>query len=183
MQCYVCELEAVQECPRCGALYCDNHGGALCERCMDPALALPSYRVYRGSLLALLIGTVVAVWLLLRPAPAIDADSAVPPTFGVAFTGAPTAEAGDTGASAEVTATATPAATATPTATPTEAPQGEQEFVVAFGDSLHSIAEQSLPPGTDEATVLEFAEEIAAYNDITDPSMIFIGQVIKVPFP
>ena len=34
---------------------------------MDPALALPSYRVYRGSLLALLVGSIVAVWLLVLP--------------------------------------------------------------------------------------------------------------------
>lgn len=190
MQCYACELEAVQECPRCGALYCDDHGAALCERCMDPALALPSYRVYRGSLLALLIGTLVAVWLLVRPAPAIDADSALPNTFGVAFTGAPTAPAGDTaaaGATAEATVTTTPAPTPTatptaaPTATSTPVPQGEQEYVVGAGDSLYSIAEQVLPPDADQTTILEFAEEIAAYNDITDASSILIGQVIKVP--
>ena len=48
-------------------LYCDDHGDALCERCMDPASALPSYRVYRGSLIALLIGSIFAVWLLVRP--------------------------------------------------------------------------------------------------------------------
>ena len=190
MQCYACELEAVQECPRCGALYCDNHGGALCERCMDPTLALPSYRVYRGSLLALLIGTVVAVWLLLRPAPAIDADSAVPDTFGVAFAGAPTEPVGDAaaaGATATTTTTPLPTATATttpsatPTATATAPPQGGQEYVVGPGDSLYSIAEQVLPPDTDQATILEFAEEIAAFNDITDPSTIFIGQAITVP--
>ena len=52
VECFQCDQEAQQECPRCGALYCDDHGDALCERCMDPALALPSYRVYRGSLLA-----------------------------------------------------------------------------------------------------------------------------------
>ena len=31
-------------------------------------LAVPSYRVFRGSLLALLVGSIVAVWLLVLPA-------------------------------------------------------------------------------------------------------------------
>src|SRR5438132_11287639 len=74
MQCFRCDQPATQECGRCGNLYCDDHGDALCERCMDPTSALPSYRVYRGSLLALLIGSVFAVWLLVRPGGAADQD-------------------------------------------------------------------------------------------------------------
>ncbi|MDA0256352.1 MAG: hypothetical protein O3C25_01225, partial [Chloroflexi bacterium] len=41
---------------------------------MDPNLALPSYRVYRGSLLALLVGSVFAVWLLVLPPDGADSD-------------------------------------------------------------------------------------------------------------
>src|SRR5215207_10226417 len=76
MDCYQCDQPAVQECARCGTLYCDDHGDTLCDRCMDPFNALPSSRVYRGSLLALLIGTVFAVWLLVRPG---TGDAGTPP--------------------------------------------------------------------------------------------------------
>ena len=113
---------------------------------MDPTLALPSYRVYRGSLLALLAGTVFAVWLLVRPPQTIDADSPVPaPLAGVIPT--PTAmQAPDDKAAAVVTATPTP--TETPTLTPapeaTATPAVEprlREHTISEGDTLFSIAE------------------------------------------
>ena len=179
MHCYACDREAVKECPRCGALYCDEHGDALCARCMDPTLALPSYRVYRGSLVALLAGTAFAVWLLVRPPSTTDADSPVAgPLTAVAATATETATPTPT-----VTATATPIATATATATPqaTEPPAPESatlQHTVVEGDSLFSIAELYVPADTD---VLTFAEEIAALNELTDVNSIFIGQALEVP--
>ena len=150
---------------------------------MDPTLALPSYRVYRGSLLALLAGTVFAVWLLVRPPQTIDADSPVPaPLAGVIPT--PTAtQAPDDKAAAVVTATPTP--TETPTLTPapeaTAAPAVEprlREHTISEGDTLFSIAELYLPRGKD---VLTFVEEIAALNELADANSIVLGQVIRVP--
>ena len=67
MKCYSCTNDATQECRRCGRLYCDEHGDELCAECLKPAGALPSFLLYRGSLLALLLGTAVALWLLLKP--------------------------------------------------------------------------------------------------------------------
>src|SRR6476619_1644140 len=112
MECFRCDQHAVQECARCGALYCDDHGDTLCERCMDPFNALPSSRVYRGSLIALLIGTVFAVWLLVRPG---DTNAGVPPAGLVAVLPSSTVVVA-------VTPTSAPQGTGTPAAQPTEAP-------------------------------------------------------------
>jgi LysM repeat protein len=178
VECFRCDREATAECPRCGALYCDDHGDALCERCQDPALALPSYRIYRGSLLALLGGTVFAVWLLVRPPATIDGDSPVPPALAGVI---PTA-------TATLTPTPTPtppsAATATPTPSPTPdataAPANPdfREHTVSEGDTLFSIALLYVPRDKD---VLDFVEEIAAYNELTDANAITLGTVLKIP--
>ena len=145
---------------------------------MDPALALPSYRVYRGSLLALLAGTVFAVWLLVRPQQTTDADGPVPaPLAGVI----PTATQAPAETAEVVTATPTP--TQTPTATPevTAAPTVEprlREHTISEGDTLFSIAGRYLPRGKD---VLTFVEEIAALNELADANSIVLGQVIRIP--
>lgn len=185
MDCYYCDAEAVQECARCGALYCDSHGDALCQRCLDPALALPSYRVYRGSLLALLVGTVFAVWLLVRPPATSDADSPVPPSISsVLATPTPTpdsSEAGTTGpgpqlAGAPVDAsTPVPVAT-TPTPTPTLAPA--LEHTVAPGDTLTGIAARYVPAGK---SIDQFVSEIQAANGISNAGSITAGQVLRIP--
>jgi LysM repeat protein len=185
VQCYACELDATQECPRCGALYCDDHGDALCDRCQDPALALPSYQIYRGSILALLIGSVFAVWLLVLPPAGADRDA--PPSPLAGFTPpTPTATVEVTPTPTPVV-TSTPAVTATPTATSTPSPTPTatatpeptfETYVVESGDSLFLIAERFLPAGRDLG---EFADEIAEINGISDPTQIFIGQELQIP--
>ncbi|MEZ4501842.1 MAG: LysM domain-containing protein [Dehalococcoidia bacterium] len=185
VDCYYCDAEAVQECPRCGALYCENHGEALCVRCQDPALALPSYRVYRGSLAALLVGTLLAVWLLLTPQSSTDADSPPASLSGLIETPTATATASSTAVAAgptptgTATSTASATATATATATPTETTTpGDIEYTVGPGETLFSIAEQYVPPGVE---VLTFVDQIVAYNGIVDPSTIAVGQVLLIP--
>jgi LysM repeat protein len=196
--CYYCDADAVQECPRCGALYCDEHGGALCERCQDPASALPSYRVFRGSLVALLVGTLFALWLLIRPPDSLDADGPLPGALAGAvptvtatalIEGQPTPLAdGETPPptegtpGGEGTPEGTPAATDTPTATetpePTPEPPQEIQHTVTTGETLISIAALYLPPGTDAAA---FVDQIAAANGITDPTSLAVGQVLTIP--
>ena len=198
MQCYACDADAVRECSRCGAIFCVQHGDALCARCMDPAEALPSHQVSRGSLIALLVGSLFAVWLVIRPPATSDADGGLPPTSsgviaaataveGTPSAGSPVDQPSATpsvttapGPPATTTASAT--ATATPaveTSTPEPAPaNGEQQHVVSVGDTLYSIAEQYLPPG---AFVLDYIDLIAAYNGITDAAIIAIGEVIVIP--
>jgi nucleoid-associated protein YgaU len=149
---------------------------------MDPALALPSYRVYRGSLLALLAGTVFAVWLLVRPPQTTDADGPVPaPLAGVIPTATATQPPDET--AAVVTATPTPTQTPTPTPVPeaTAAPAVEprlREHTISEGDTLISIAVLYLPQGKN---VRMFVEEIAALNELADVNSIVLGQVIRIP--
>ncbi len=176
MECFRCDQEAVQECTRCGALYCDEHGEALCERCMDPALALPSYRFYRGSLLALLAGAVLAVWLLVRPPQTTDTDGPLPaPLAGVIPTATATQAPDET--APVVTATPTPTPTPTPTAAPAVEPR-LREHTISEGDTLISIAVLYLPQGKGLGT---FVEEIAALNELADADSIMFGQVIRTP--
>jgi nucleoid-associated protein YgaU len=147
---------------------------------MDPALALPSYRVYRGSLLALLAGTVFAVWLLVRPPQTTDADGPVPaPLAGVTSTPTATQAPDETVAVVTATPTSTPTPTATPepAATPAEEPQ-LREHTISEGDTLLSIALLYLPRGKDLFT---FVEEIAALNELADTNSILLGQVIRIP--
>jgi len=143
---------------------------------MDPMLAMPSWRVYRGSLLALLAATVLAVWLLIRPlgdgsegGSAIAAGFSTPEPTATA-TVAPEASATPV---ASATATATASASPTPTATPTE-----QTYTVQPGDTLFLIADQFVPPGQDATA---FATEIANLNGISDPSQLAVGQTLRIP--
>jgi LysM repeat protein len=170
-------------------LYCDDHGDALCDRCQDPALALPSYQIYRGSILALLIGSVFAVWLLVLPPAGADRDAPPSPLAGfqpptptatVEVTPTPTPTPSPT-STATATATSEATATSTPTATPTVTSTPEPTFetyVVEEGDSLFLIAERFLPAGQDLG---EFADAIAEINGIDDPTQIFIGQELQIP--
>lgn len=188
MRCFQCDEDATQECPRCGALYCDDHGDALCDRCTDPALALPSYRIYRGSLAALLVGSVVALWLLVLPPAAADRDgppqtiaglvntpTATPsPSVTPEATGTPTD--GPTGAT-DPDASPTTSPTPTPTPSATAEPQ-EQTYVVQGGDTLLAIAEQFAPAGTPPG---DFAQRIQDANGITDPSSLQVGQELIIP--
>lgn len=147
---------------------------------MDPALALPSYRVYRGSVVALLVGSVVAVWLLVLPPAGADQDG--PPGSIADLVNTPTATA-----TATPTPTEEPGATPTPTATPTATPEAtetaaptpeQQTYVVQAGDTLFAIAERFAPAGTDATS---FADSIARANNIADASTIQIGDELIIP--
>ncbi len=192
MECFRCELEPVNECPRCGAVYCDTHGETLCARCEDPSLALPSYMVYRGSLIALLVGSVFAVWLLVLPS--AGADQVGPPSSLsgiVPALGDSTAPDADATPAASVAEPSTPSAGPEPTVettpeptvevTPEPTPEPEPEpirHVVTSGDSLFAIAARYATQGSD---VLEYQDRIQLFNNISDPRTIVIGQVILVP--
>lgn len=181
MDCYYCDAQAVQECARCGALYCDDHGDALCQRCMDPMHALPSYRVYRGSLITLLVGTVFAVWLLVQPL-GIDADGPIPSSIsnvlgtpGATETPTPQGSSVTSPPAAPAGAVAGPPPAASPKASATAAPL---THTVEAGDSLVAIATRYLPAGK---TVADFALEIQQANGIVDAATIRVGQVLRIP--
>ncbi len=183
MRCFQCDEDATQECPRCGALYCDDHGDALCDRCTDPALALPSYRVYRGSLGALLVGSIVALWLLVLPPAGADRDGPPQTIAGLVNTPTPTTEATEVaepvGATPEPTASVAPTSDPTPEPTPDVTPEPqEQTYVVQGGDTLLGIAERFAPAGVAPG---DFATRIQEVNGITDASALQIGQEITIP--
>ena len=166
MKCYSCTNDAVQECRRCGRLYCEEHGGELCAECLKPAGALPSFLLYRGSLLALLLGTAVALFLLLKPP-----EQASQSGFNVVEPTATTAVARTPTAGAPVT-TPTVAAPATPT-------PGAVEYTVQEGDTLLDIAALFLPPGE---SITDYANRLAAANGL-DPAnpLLHPGQALTIP--
>src|SRR4029078_1931865 len=76
VNCYNCEQPATNACKRCAKPYCEDHGNAAyCAACLQPASAMPSFNLYRGALLAMLVGTALPVFLLVRP-PGESGDAA-----------------------------------------------------------------------------------------------------------
>ena len=169
MNCYACANEATSQCKRCGRPYCDAHGDALCAECLKPASALPSYTLYRGSLLALLVGTAFALWLLVRPPGGSEESSPVV---------LPQQEKTTATATVEVpTSTPSQPTTPTPTATPTPS---TRTYVVQGGDTLYGIAESLKPP---DKNLVDFVREIAQLNNLGDPdsAVLHPGQTLIIP--
>ena len=186
MSCYACGRDAIHRCPRCAKPYCDEHGGELCAACQDPSSAIPSGALFRGALLALLVASVLALWLLIRPPGASDDGSGAQagqpsvtrtPTATTARPSPSVSPTGSPGISPTPGGTPgvspTPGATPTPGPSPTPEPSPFEEYTVQQGDSLSSIAQQF---GTT-------ADELARINGITDPNTLDIGQKLQVPRP
>lgn len=195
MDCYSCEQPAINACKRCAKPYCEDHGNAAyCADCLRPASALPSFNLYRGALLVMLIGTAVAVVLILRPPG--ETRGAVPVAVGRTT---PTAAASGDASQPTVPAatpqtatapagtpspgTASPSTTGTPsssvTTTATESPFNV--YIVRAGDSLLSIAESQVSAGDD---LTAFARAIANLNGIDyDNPTINVGQKLLLPKP
>jgi LysM repeat protein len=196
MTCYVCGKEATRRCPRCAKSYCDEHGGELCAACQDPASAIPSGTVFRGSLLALLVASVLALWLLIQP-PGLPGGEAGEEAVLPLPTVTPVAVASPTptpSATPTATATATPSPTASPTPeattsptasvtpeatptsvpTPTPEPSPFIEYEVQSGDTLSSIAQAY------GATI----DDIVSINGLASQDVIIsVGQQLLVPNP
>ncbi|MBI2724312.1 MAG: LysM peptidoglycan-binding domain-containing protein [Chloroflexi bacterium] len=191
MDCYSCDQPATNACKRCSKPYCEAHGNAaFCSECLHPASAMPSFNLYRGALLTMLVGTALAVFLILRPpaeskgaAPVIVGRSTPTATNGgqaQATVPARTPAASTTAdATAETTGTPQAGETTTPGATvsATQSPFGEH--VVVEGDTLFGIAQANLTPGDN---IDAFTRAIATLNgiDINNP-VLNIGQTILLP--
>ena len=175
MECYACQNEATRQCRRCARVYCELHGGDLCAECLSPASALPSFNLYRGSLLALLIGTAVALWLIVRPPGSGDSRE-------VLITQAtPTAIVqGEDRTPTEEPSLRTPEATAEP-GTPTTEPTptaGLRTYVVQDGDTLIGIAERFAPPGVEP---FDYASQIASASGISIDQPLGVGSTLILP--
>lgn len=174
--CHYCDRLAEAECATCGRLYCPEHGADVCLRCLAPDSAAPSAMAYRGSLVALGLASMVAVFLVIRPpetASTVDEPRPVvtnTPAFDATATQTPA------GGGGEVSPTSRPSTTiATPTATtqPTAEPSPESTtYTVQPGETLSEIANDH---GVSVEAILE------ANPEIGDPTSIQGGQVIIIP--
>lgn len=176
MQCYACDHQATRQCRRCARVYCELHGGDLCAECLSPASSLPSFNLYRGSLLALLVGTAVALWLIVRPPGSGSGNeviiSQVTPTSVVSQGTRTTTPASSTTA----TSTAVAVTTGTPQPTATAAPR---EYFVQSGDTLTGIATQFAPVGVDPFI---YAQQIAAASGLSSVNEpIITGERLVLP--
>lgn len=181
MNCYACDQTAVIACKRCAKPYCEDHGNQqYCSDCLHPASALPSFNLYRGALLTMLVGTALAVFLLVRPPG--ETKGAVPVVVGRS---SPTPTVAGEQPQTPVPQTPQPTSTAAPT-TPTAAPSPTAspflEYVVQEGDSLFSIAEAHVPAGDDLSA---YVEAIANLNglDIDNPALSIGDTILLPPLP
>ena len=178
MQCYACDHQAARQCRRCARVYCELHGGDLCAECLSPVSSLPSFNLYRGSLLALLVGTAVALWLIVRPPGSSSGTqillSELTPTSAVTRTTRTTTPASTAAATPTISGLATSTAVPPPASTPAPRP-----YIVQPGDALLSIAEQFAPPGVDAYT---YAGQIASASHLASiQEQIFPGQTLILP--
>lgn len=194
MTCFACEQEPTQQCPRCGRPYCDDHGEDVCDACLEPASGLPSFTLYRGSLIALLIATALAIFLILQP-PGNDTNAAFGPTLVTPQPTATTAQVGVTTPPPNGTqqpqgtqpvqgtrpaGTPAPGATATRpagTATP-GAGGGSGTYTVVSGDTLTGICEKVKPASMSNP---DCVSQIMSLNGLSANSIISPGDVLRVP--
>jgi LysM repeat protein len=187
MDCYLCDKEASLRCPRCGSPFCPDHGEdpatagpgqALCADCLNPVNAAPSGAFFRGSLLALLLVSVLALWFLVRP-PGLPGESSgvivpegSPLPSPLPITPSPAAVTPTPTAPAPTPTVAPTPTPPPPPPTPTEPPAPEPiEYTVLEGDSWNLIADAY---GIDP-------ESLAAYNGLTLDDIIKPGDVILIP--
>jgi hypothetical protein len=191
ISCFACDKEPTQQCPRCGRPYCDDHGEELCDACLEPASGVPSFTLYRGSLLALLFGTLLAVWLLVQPADSSDdIRPQVIPTQQVSANTTP-----QQGTTPGVNTTPQPGANTTPGTNPTAATTqpagptatrpagttpaaGSGTYTVASGDTLSSICAARKPASM---SVTDCVDQVVSLNGLSSAGSISIGQSLRIP--
>lgn len=180
LTCYYCDNAAEAECPTCGRLYCGEHGDDVCLRCMSPEAASPSAAVYRGSIIALVVASLITVFLLVRPPQTKSATNLTrelpTATPALSATATPTKQGGVTvptprpGTQVPITVTPTVQAAGSPTAGPSPTPSG-QVYVMRPGDTLSAVA----------ASYGVTVDQLLAANPGLNPNAIAVGAEIKIP--
>lgn len=129
-----------------------------------------SYRRRRERMVPLLLGGVAIVLLAVGVVLVVMwFTGGNPPSLPFLSTDTPTATITPT----PRPPTETPTITNTPPPSDTPTPSGPVTYLVEIGDSLTSIAEQF------EIDLLV----LMAYNNLTDPNAIFVGQELLIPAP
>lgn len=150
--CATCSAPAVAGCPRCGALYCDEHGRAVCDECAAPGSGVPSRPLFLTVLVVLVVGALASLVLLVYP-PRLPGEHAPAATTLPAPAAAP----------AEQSAPETvPPAPATPPG---------RRYIIQQGDTLNAIA----------ARLGVTAEQLRAANPGIDDAALQVGQSLVVP--
>ncbi len=180
LTCYYCDNAAEAECPTCGRLYCGEHGDDVCLRCMSPEAASPSAAVYRGSILALVVASLITLFLVVRPPEtksATNLASELPTaTAAISTTATPTQRGGvvvpTPRPGTQVPSSVTPEtpASGTPTAGPSPTPSGKV-YVMKAGDTLSAVA----------ASYGVTIDALLAANPGLNPDAIAVGTEIKIP--
>ena len=179
LSCHYCENPAEAECPTCGRLYCSEHGEDVCLRCMSPEAAAPSAAVYRGSVLALVLASLVVLFLLVRP-PESKSDSnlvrEVPTsTAAVSTTATPTSQGGASQGTprpgTQVPSSVTPTAPAVAGTAPVSPTAAGRTYIMKAGDTLSDVA----------ASFGVSVADIVAANPGINPDTIAIGTEIRIP--
>lgn len=148
-----------------------------------PERAAPSAWAYRGSIAALVIGSFLALFLVLRPPESESSAERVRPAETPTATAEPTSTPEPTPTPRRVISTPVPTPEPTPTPAPTEAPTAEPtptpepaeafEYTIVAGDTLLDIAISF------DVTL----DEVLDLNPGLDPDTLQIGQIILVPRP
>ena len=167
--CHYCDRAAEEQCPTCGRLYCLEHGDDVCLRCMSPEAAAPSATMYRGSLLVLVVASLVAVFLFVRP-PA--SKSAADTVHTLATSTSITSATATPTPPGTRPATAVGAATTGGTPVPTTGTAvTTKQYTVKSGDTLSGIA----------AANNTSVEAIEALNPGLTAQTLGIGTVLNMP--
>jgi hypothetical protein len=172
--CQFCDAPAAAGCPRCGALYCTQHGDTACDACSDPASGLPSPYTARIAGAGLVIAAAAALWMIIAP-PRLPGErapletAAPPPAATVApGRGGGQGQIQGTGPAAGSPGSSQGAGTPVPGASPTSP---AEKYTIRSGDTLGQVAAQF---GT---TV----DALRAANPGLDERALQIGQEILIP--
>jgi hypothetical protein len=125
-----------------------------------------------------LIGSGIAIWLLVQPPRESSGDTVLlagtTPTTVLTPSEATAESTEATSTEAPATATSTPRP-GTPTRTPTPEPR---VYIVQEGDTLLSIAEANLPPG---GNITIYANRIAQENGLSPDDVLPLGTELILP--
>ncbi|MCY3604038.1 MAG: LysM peptidoglycan-binding domain-containing protein [Chloroflexi bacterium] len=145
-----------------------------------PERATPSAWAYRGSIAALVLGSFLALFLVLRPP---ESASRAEPVSPATATDTPEATPRPGAVATREPATATPAP-ATPAPTPVSTPTSTATSEPTPAPALEPIEYEIVPGDTLSAIAVEFdvsVEAILALNPGLQPDSIQAGQIILVP--